>query len=228
MARHARAWIRLAASLALAAATAGALAQEPGASPPAATGAPAGAPAAASPDPVPPVRLAFWLGRDIGITTLVTAYSSDGSTTTLKANDGLILAVGAVFLPLHDGQLETQATVGYKRASITASNGSILVSSIPVEVLEAVHLGPVRLAAGLSLQLASRIDGSGVAADLDTSFKPSLGLVLQAQYVWRLGAARRWRLELGGRFTWQTLQVSTGQQATTGANAFGVVLGAAY
>jgi outer membrane receptor protein involved in Fe transport len=86
----------------------------------------------------------------------------------------------------------------------------------------------VRLAAGLSLQLASKLEGTGAASGLDASFDPSLGLVLQAQWVWRLGAERRWRLDLGGRFTWQALRVSTDQQFTTEANAFGIVFGAAY
>ena len=198
--------------------------------PPAAAGQdpPTPVPAAPSATKAPPVQLVFWLGRDFGTTNLVTVDYASGGSDTLKANEGLILAVGATFLKLQGGRFESQATVGYKRASISASNGSITTSAIPLELLEAWYAGPLRLAAGLSLQLGAKVEGSGVASSLDASFKPSLGLVLQAAWCWRLGAERRWRLDAGVRFTWQTLQLSSGPQPTTDANAIGLLVGAGY
>jgi hypothetical protein len=198
--------------------------------PPASAGAPPATPAAAPPaaPPVRPFQLVAWTGLDFGFTTLVEVTYEDGSHQKLTANEGFMLAAGASFLRFLEGRLETQATIGYKRASLSATNGSITFSAWPIEVLEAWQAGPVRLAAGLSLQLSPRVDGSGVASALDVGFDPSLGVVLQAAWTWRPGAEQRWRLELGGRFTWQTLRVSSGQQVTTDANALGIVFGAAY
>lgn len=198
--------------------------------PPAMAAVPPATPAAAPPTapPVRPFQLVAWTGLDFGFTTLAEVTYEDGSHQKLTANEGFMLAVGASFLRFLEGRLETQATIGYKRASLSATNGSITFSAWPVELLEAWQAGPVRLAAGLSLQLSPRIDGSGVASALDVGFDPSLGVVAQAAWTWRPGAERRWRLELGARFTWQTLRVSSGQQVTTDANALGIVFGAAY
>lgn len=199
----------------------------PIAAPPTVIAPPVAAPRAVAHE-VRPYQLVAWVGRDFGNSRMVTVYFTDGSTETMNANDGYIVGGGARFLRFFEGRLETQATLGYKRASIRGGNGSIVSQSVLVELLQGWSFGIPRVAGGLSLQLAHNLNGTGAASGFDVPFKHSLGMVLQLTFGWSPWEDQRWQLEVGGRFTWAALRVDDARQATTKANAFGIVLGAAY
>jgi hypothetical protein len=173
--------------------------------------------------PSRPVDLYLALGYDFGFTTLVDVTYSDGSTGSLKANGGLVLAAGATFLKLLDGRVSTRASVGLKYDSLKASNGSVSYLAFPIEVVEQFRAGPVRLGAGLSLSLAPRLSGSGAATSLDARLDPSAGVLLEAMYVFGLGGAPGKGLGIGLRFLWQRLR-STDTGDTVGASALGLVI----
>jgi hypothetical protein len=193
----------------------------PPASPPLGSEAPPAAPPPAAKQR--PVHLVVTLGYDYGFEDLVTAVFSDGSTKTIEANGGFVLAVGATFLPLRGGEFETQATLGYKYDAIRATNATITYHAFPLEILEAWRRPPLRLAAGVSLALGSRVQGSGDASEVDVGLRNSLGLVGQAELTFPFARGRaRWAV--GGRFIWQRLQLQEGGPATD-ANAAGLFLG---
>lgn len=180
-------------------------------------------PAAAPAEPA--VQLVGQVGYDIGFEKLVEAQMSDGSTQTLKANEGASAAVGAAFLKLAGGRLATQATLGIEYSAIKASNGSVRWLAFPLEVMELAYLDPVRLGAGFSWLLGPSISGNDFFEGLDLDLKNSLGLVFQADWVWRLrGNPRAARFNAGVRFVWQKLEAESGGPAFD-ANSFGFVAG---
>jgi hypothetical protein len=168
------------------------------------------------------VRLAGTLGFDLGFTKLIAVEMSDGSTRSLEANQGFFVSIGAAFLPLLDGRLETQATLGLKYSGIEASNGSASYLTFPLEVLELVHVSPLRLGAGVVYVHRPAASGDGALADFDVKFESSLGMVLQAEWTWRArpGAPL---IAMGPRLLWQKMQVRGGGPVID-ANALGFVM----
>lgn len=179
-------------------------------------------PVTAPPTRVSPVRLAGTLGFDVGFTNLLKAKMTDGSTQSLAANQGFFFSVGAAFLPLLDGRLQTQATLGVKGWSIDASNGSASLVTFPLEVLEVFQADPLRFAAGLVYLHRPMLSGKGVLDPVDTRFDSSLGLVVEAEWTGRArpGAPL---LGFGPRFLWQRFQVRGGGPVFD-ANALGFVM----
>lgn len=197
----------------------------PRSSPPPPSARPAPAPAAKAPAAAEPaVQFVVFGGYDIGSTKLIEATMSDGSGQSISANQGLTASVGIATLKLLDGVLATQATIGIEGWSIDASNGGASWRAYPIDVMEFAYLDPIRLGAGISYLLRPSLTGTGVLAALDAKFKDSLGLALEGDWVFRTANARRARLTLGGRYTWQKLEVSSGGKAI-GASSFAILVG---
>lgn len=116
------------------------------------------------------------LGFDLGGDTLVTAVYTDGSTTDVKANQGLVLNGGVVMVT---GSFETQATVGYKFGGPTAKNGSITFDVVPVELMEFYRTSNLRMGAGFTYHNSPKlvIDIPGTSATY--KFDNALGAVAQ-------------------------------------------------
>lgn len=182
--------------------------------------------AATAPAPAEPaVQFVVFGGYDIGSTKLIEATLSDGSSQSISANQGLTASVGIATLKLLDGVLATQATLGIEGWSIDASNGGASWRAYPIDVMEFAYLDPVRLGAGISYLLKPSLTGTGVLAGLDARFKNSLGLALEGDWVFRIPAnARRSRLTVGGRYTWQKLELSSGGRAID-ASSFAILVG---
>jgi hypothetical protein len=185
--------------------------------------APSAAPAAPATQARPARRVRFvaTLGGDFGFTDLLEVELSDGSKRSLTANQGGFLSAG-VSIPHLDGRLEAQATLGIKYTGIQASNGSATSLLFPLELLEAVNVAPLRLAAGIVYLHRPSTSGDGVLSDFDVDFESSVGLVLQGE--WALTFVNGGgRLSFGPRFVWQKLQVRGGGPVID-ANALGAVL----
>lgn len=173
-------------------------------------------------EPARSVALFGALGYDYGFTKTVEARFADGSTQRLAANGGFALALGAGFFRVLEGRLETRATFGVKYDAIRAKNGSVTFLAFPLEVVELWNLAPLRLGAGLSLSLAPRLRGEGLAQGLDVDFEHSLGFLFQAEYVWRLGPNRA--VLAGPRFLLQRMRAKD-SGVVDGTNALGVQIG---
>lgn len=190
---------------------------------------PAASPPVSSPPPVtappaqarPAVRFVGALGLDFGFTDLLKVKMSDGSSQSLAANQGFFFSLGAAFLPLLDGRLETQATLGVKGWSIDASNGSASIVTFPLEVLEVVHVDPLRFGAGVVYLHRPTLSGKGVLDPVDTSFESSLGVVAEAE--WTVRTSRTAVLGFGPRYIWQELRVRDGGPVVD-ASAIGFVM----
>ena len=70
------------------------------------------------------VRPVFKAGYDTGGDTIVTAVFTNGSTKSIKANEGIYFGGGASFL-LDSKDIEIETTLSIKYTSITASNGDV-------------------------------------------------------------------------------------------------------
>lgn len=177
--------------------------------------------------PRPAVRWAITTGFDYGFNELVTAEMSDGSTQSLSANDGLFLSVGLTFLPLLEGRLETQATIGMKYWAIEASNANLSVLMFPIEVLETFRADPLRLSAGLVYVPGPSTKGDGLLAPYGgIEFDSSVGIVLQGEWLSPFKNGRG-QISFGPRFIIQKFQVANGGPVID-ANAIGLVMSVAF
>lgn len=174
-----------------------------------------------------PVTLVLTLGLDLGSTKLVKVDFEDGSSQTLRANQGLYVSAGIGFLKLQVGQqaaVDTVATLGLKGWDVGGDNGSVTYLAFPVEVMERVSFGRVRVGAGISYAIRPEISSSGVLEGIEADLKNSLGFVGQVEWVGARAPGRAgW--SVGARFVVQEFQGERGG-GSVGANAFGMFLGA--
>src|SRR6266446_5632318 len=126
------------------------------------------------------VNLMLKAGFDFGGDTLTTANVS-GSTKTINANDGLFFGGGASIVP-DMKELEIEVSLSYKFSGITAQNGNVDWSVLPLDALVFYRLPKFRFGGGLTYHLSPQLKGSGVASDLNAKYKDAAGLVLQADY----------------------------------------------
>lgn len=157
------------------------------------------------------------LHSDFGFSRLVQIEFTDGRRATLSLNDGISFALGWSFLSLADGRLGTRASVGFKFDRLRASNGSAFFTAFPVDLMEAIYAGPLRLGAGASVLLAPRVGGSGFLDGARASFEPAPGAVLDAEWL----VSSRGRAGIGVRASWYRFASST---FVRGAPSLGLVL----
>jgi hypothetical protein len=146
------------------------------------------APAPAATDSPLPLTWVVEVTGDRGFNDLYTIrYQDSGSSQsknwTVPANTGLGCSVGVLFLPLAEGRLRTQATLGFKATAQSFSNAEVVYYGFPVEVIETVQLDKVRLGAGLYLLLGAKLSGSGGLSSLQQSFDPSPGFTVRGEWM---------------------------------------------
>jgi hypothetical protein len=157
------------------------------------------------------------LGGDRGLNELYTLEYADGSSMEIPANTGLFLAAGVAFLPLYEGRLRTHLTLGVKYTGQEAVNGTVDYYAFPVEAIETLSLGPVRLGAGLHAVLGPTVKASGVVAGMSTEMESALGFTARAE--WMFGG----RFGVGLHYVFNRLTAGGG---SIDAPAFGLVLSA--
>ncbi|MGB5082260.1 MAG: outer membrane beta-barrel protein [Burkholderiales bacterium] len=141
------------------------------------------------------VRPLFKAGVDFGGDNIVTATFTDGSTDSIKANDGLYVAGGALIGTGLQG-VEVEVSAGYKYSGITAGNGDITWTRFPLEALVFYRFPQFRVGGGPTYHLNPKLKGSGVVGGLNVNVDDALGVVLQGDYLLWKG-----RITLGGRYT---------------------------
>lgn len=163
------------------------------------------------------VRPMLKAGYDVGGDTVVTAVFTDGSTKSIKANEGFYFGGGASILS-DSKDIETEVSLSYKFASINASNGSIDWTRFPLDVLVFYRLPQFRLGGGLTYHLSPKLSGSGPAGNINTKFDDSLGYVLQADYLLQ-------KITLGLRYT--SLEYKVGG-ASVKSDGVGITFGVSF
>lgn len=119
------------------------------------------------------------LGYDAGGDDLVRVTFVDGETSSVKANQGIAFALGAMLYNTGDFDWQTQATVGMKYKSIDSSNGDIKWTSYPIELIEFYNTDMIRFGLGVSYQINPEIKTTGVVAGHDVDLDDVLGYVAQ-------------------------------------------------
>jgi hypothetical protein len=162
----------------------------------------------------------FKAGLDFGGDTLVTAFFVDGSTDTIKANEGIVLGGGvAIFNDAKTASLE--ATISWKYASISADNGEIEFTRFPVDALLFYNFPKARLGAGVTYHLNPDLKGSGVIGGLNVEFDNALGFIAQADY------RASEKVAFGLRYTKLSYDVA-GATESMDANGVGVTFTATF
>jgi hypothetical protein len=175
------------------------------------------------------VRPAFKIGAELGGDTLIDVPTSGGSSDSRKltAGQGLFLGAGASILS-DEKNLEGEVTLSYKFAGISAQNGDINWSVLPLDALLFYRIPNFRFGGGLTFHLNPTLKGSGIASGLQANYKDAAGLVLQGDYMFgekiKLGlryVAVKYKVDsitpAGG------LQVNTSPPSTARTNALGLV-----
>ncbi len=164
-----------------------------------------------------PLGLVIELRSDFGLEKLNEVRFTTGRRVSMRLNEGISAAVGVSFLPLAGGRLGTRLTGGYKAQYLRAANGDAWFTGVPLELVEVVYAGPVRLGLGGSLLLEPRLSGSGFLEDQTRHYDPSLGVV--ADLEWLVSA--RSRTGIGVRGTWTRFEADG---AARNGPAIGVVV----
>ncbi len=133
-------------------------------------------------------------GVDFGGETIATATFTNGSTKSIKANDGAYIGGGASIL-LDSKDIEIETTLSIKYTSIDASNGDITWTRFPLEVLAFYRMPKFRLGGGLTYHLSPKLKASGAAGNFSVTVDDAAGAVLQGDYFLTP------KFTLGGRYT---------------------------
>jgi hypothetical protein len=160
-------------------------------------------------------------GFDLGGDTIVDVVFANGDREAVKANEGFYIGGGAALID-DARNMEYHLTVAYKFAVISASNGDIEWTRIPLEALAFYRWQRVRLGGGLAYHVNPQVDGSGVVGGLDIKFRDALGLILQAD--WRITDT----IALGGRYTMLEYEAKAPASGTAKSNGIGVTFSISF
>ena len=121
------------------------------------------------------------IGFDFGGDNLTTRSFADGSSGSIRANEGFW--IGAGVLVSGSRSIEAEVTLAYKFASARAASGDVTWTRIPLDALAFYRLPRFRFGGGLTYHFAPQLQGAGVASNATAKFDDALGWVLQADYI---------------------------------------------
>lgn len=119
-------------------------------------------------------------GLDIGGDTLFTVTLADGSTTVIKANEGLALNAGIVMII---DQYETQASAGYKLGGTSRNNGSVTWETVPVELVQFIRAGNIRIGLGFIYHINPKLVINMQGTNETYNFSNTWGTLAQVGWV---------------------------------------------
>lgn len=167
------------------------------------------------------IRPLFKAGYDFGGDTLVTVVFTDGSTHSIKSNDGLYLG-GGISILNEARNIETEVSLSFKFDTISADNGDVDWTRFPLDVLVFYRMPKLRVGGGATYHINPKLDGSGAASNVDLKFDNALGLILQADYF--VMETKTLTMSLGVRYTALEYKVKGGS-ASADSNGLGVTFG---
>ena len=140
------------------------------------------------------LRGVFVAGFDTGGDKLLTVTFTDGSSDSIRANQGLY-AGGGISVLTESKDIEFQTTLAIKYDGVSASNGSATFTRIPLDALVFYRWEKVRVGAGLTYVMSPKVKTSGIPpTDLNVTLDNAVGGLVQADYL--LG-----RVAIGLRYT---------------------------
>ena len=126
-----------------------------------------------------------WLlkgGFDFGGDTLVPVTFQDGTTETLKANEGFYVGGGVAYIFLNYN-FEAELSASWKYVGVTASNGDVSFTRFPLEAIVFYPWSWGRVGGGLTYHLNPEISSSGVvSSSVNAEYDNALGGIIQAEY----------------------------------------------
>ena len=123
------------------------------------------------------------VGVDLGGDEMLQVYYDDGRGDEINAGELLQISGGIIF-PTFDNtnEWETQLSFGWKTDSVSADNGSATFDRFPLEALQFIRVGDVRLGGGITVHLNPEMNGDGVLSDLQVEFADAWGGVVELDY----------------------------------------------
>lgn len=120
---------------------------------------------------------------DFGGDDLLKVKFTDGTSSTLRAGDGMQLNFGAVASLDQSNTFFATMTLGWKYSGIgKAENGSATISRFPLEGMFYYRAGKHRIGAGMTKHLGISYDTGGVLADASTNLESKIGTILTYGY----------------------------------------------
>lgn len=129
-----------------------------------------------------PVRFVAGIGLTAGGDKLATTNYTDNTSANINAGSGVQMLGGVDYRVSQDFSL--QGNVGYHiHFTPEASNGDANFHRVPFELLAYYHANEQwRIGGGVRFVTGAKLSGKGAASNLNTSFKDTTGLVLEAEY----------------------------------------------
>jgi hypothetical protein len=117
------------------------------------------------------------IGWDLwGGDVVATGTGVDCANPDVRANSGVVISAGGVLI---NGAFETQATVGYKYASPSGEDGSIVWDSIPLELLQFYRTGNLRMGLGIAYHANSKLIADVPGSPFSKYYNNALGGIVQ-------------------------------------------------
>lgn len=128
-----------------------------------------------------PLRLLVGFVMEFGGDPVAEVYFADGNTQSVKAGQGVSMAVGGEFVIPKAEKFSLRATAGYKYVTTAADNAHIRLTRIPLHLTaNFMAAKKIRLSAGLvnHQHIQFKADGLGE----DKKLKSSSGSVFEVAY----------------------------------------------
>ena len=121
------------------------------------------------------------VGVTAGGSTLTTVQYADGSSQDISAGSGVMLYAGG---ETRIGEIGSfQATLGYHVDTTHGRNGDVRFSRYPIELLAYAPVSQnLRVGIGARFVNNPRLQGSGVASNIDVKFASTVGFVFEGEY----------------------------------------------
>lgn len=171
-------------------------------------------PAQAQFAPPAPYERNFYLGLFGGLTgggdKLATVRFNDGSTESINAGGLVHLGIGFVWQPVL-APVSVQATIGWHGDTITADNGDLKFTRVPIELLGYLHPAPhVRIGGGVRWVTSPELKTDVPGINDTIRFKDTTGAVIEGGY------------RFGSR-TWVNLRYTVEDYEAESVNGFAVL-----
>ena len=128
-----------------------------------------------------PVRFLIKGAFEFGGDDVAEVYFTNGEKQSVKAGQGVSIAIGGEFQIPSVEKLLFHATVGYKYVTTKADNAHIRLSRVPIQVTANwMATKKLRLGAGLASHQAIRFKADGIGQDM--SFDGATGPTFEVAY----------------------------------------------
>lgn len=126
-----------------------------------------------------PIEWIIGLGMDFGGEELGKLYYTDGSSASVKANNGIAIYAGGTIANGRSSPFSTQITLGYKFGGPRGDGGDVTWSAIPLEVIEFYRASNLRTGLGISYQINPQLSVNLPASSYTDTYNNAIGFIAQ-------------------------------------------------